>query len=229
MLSKVIRRDGPQSADPIVWPTAGGERPQARKQQSAPAITDKRGQEGDEVARLERRIAELQAEMDRKVREAQQTGRREGEAAARKQAAAEMQAPLERLAAAIQETATLRDRLRRESEGDLVKLAIAIAQRILRRELSVDPDAMTGIIRAGFEKLKRQEILRVRVHPAHHAALSAQLPASGMRQPELVADPALPPGGLVFETSRGDLEASIDNQLREIERGLTDRLQSQNA
>jgi flagellar biosynthesis/type III secretory pathway protein FliH len=50
-----------------------------------------------------------------------------------------------------------------------------------------------------------------------------------MRQPELVADPALPPGGLVFETSRGDLEASIDNQLREIERGLTDRLQSQHA
>jgi flagellar assembly protein FliH len=120
-----------------------------------------------------------------------------------------------------------RDRLRRESEEDLVRLAVAIAQRILHRQLSVDPDAITGIIKAGFEKLKRQEICRVRVHPAHQAALCSLLPAGGARQTEVLADPSLQLGGVVFETSRGDLEASVDTQLREIERGLTDRLRSQ--
>jgi len=42
---------------------------------------------------------------------------------------------------------------------------------------------------------------------------------------EVLADPAQPKGGAVFESSRGSLDASVDTQLREIERGLTDQLQ----
>ena len=40
----------------------------------------------------------------------------------------------------------------------------------------------------------------------------------------LVADPALKPGELFFETSQGTLDASVETQLREIERGLIDKL-----
>jgi flagellar assembly protein FliH len=39
---------------------------------------------------------------------------------------------------------------------------------------------------------------------------------------ELVSDAKLPRGSAIFETSRGDLDASIDTQLLEIERGFTD-------
>ncbi len=220
MLSRIIRRDEAQSANPLLWPAADGTRSPESQSAVAP------GQPAEQVAGLERALAELKAEMERRVREAGDTARREGEAAARKQAAAEIQAVLGRLGAAVQEAAAVRDRLRRESETDLVKLAVAIAQRILNRQLSVDPDAITGIIKAGFEKLKRQDIFRVRVHPSHHAALCSLLPASGTQGIELLADPALQPGGVIFETSRGDLEASVDTQLREIERGLTDRLEA---
>jgi flagellar biosynthesis/type III secretory pathway protein FliH len=41
------------------------------------------------------------------------------------------------------------------------------------------------------------------------------------------ADPAQERGGVIFETSRGKLDVSIGTQLREIERGLTDRLRGQ--
>jgi len=40
----------------------------------------------------------------------------------------------------------------------------------------------------------------------------------------LSPDPALNPGELFFETSQGLLDASVDTQLREIERGLIDKL-----
>jgi flagellar biosynthesis/type III secretory pathway protein FliH len=41
---------------------------------------------------------------------------------------------------------------------------------------------------------------------------------------EVIPDPSRQPGALVFETERGNLDASIETQLLEIERGLTDRL-----
>jgi flagellar biosynthesis/type III secretory pathway protein FliH len=41
---------------------------------------------------------------------------------------------------------------------------------------------------------------------------------------EVLGDPSREPGSVVFETTRGNLDASVESQLREIERGLTDRL-----
>ena len=41
---------------------------------------------------------------------------------------------------------------------------------------------------------------------------------------EVLTDPSCDPGSVIFETERGNLDASIETQLQEIERGLTDRL-----
>jgi flagellar assembly protein FliH len=41
---------------------------------------------------------------------------------------------------------------------------------------------------------------------------------------EVVPDAAREPGALIFETERGNLDASVETQLEQIERGLTDRL-----
>ena len=49
----------------------------------------------------------------------------------------------------------------------MVQLSLAIARRMLRRELAVDPDALHGLVLAALEKLQAQEICRVRVHPSH--------------------------------------------------------------
>jgi flagellar assembly protein FliH len=42
------------------------------------------------------------------------------------------------------------------------------------------------------------------------------------RRINVVVDAALPPGSLIFETSRGQLDASVETQLDEIQRGFTD-------
>ena len=44
---------------------------------------------------------------------------------------------------------------------------------------------------------------------------------------EVVADSSREPGAIIFETARGNLDASVDAQLQEIERGLVDRLRKQ--
>jgi flagellar assembly protein FliH len=155
--------------------------------------------------------------------ESYQRGYRDGEAAAR----AALGSTIERLAQSIDHTAGLRARLRKEAEGDLLRLAVAISRRILHREISVDPEALSGLIMAALEKLKAHEVQRVRAHPDIETALRSSLEhlAAG-RNVQIIADRSRQPGDLVFETERGSLDASIETQLQEIERGLADRLRS---
>ncbi len=160
------------------------------------------------------RLAELERQMEARVREAY----REGEAAGRERGRAEYASAIEQLTASVREMAAIKPRLRHEAERDLVQLSLAIARRILRRELTVDPGAVAGIVRAALDRLAQVEIYRLRLNPADVAAVAEQV---GQRV-EVIPDPALPRGAAIFETARGKLDASIDTQLEEIERGFAD-------
>jgi flagellar assembly protein FliH len=176
----------------------------------------------------ESRVAELEKLAEKRAREAREAGRAEGEAQAKAQAQEEVRATIERLASAIAELDQYRVQLLRQTETDAVRLSIAIARRVLRRELTVDPAAIEGLVRAALERLQSQESCRVRMHPDLVPALRDCVERMGMEgRVEVISDAAQEPGAAVFETSRGSLNASIDSQLKEIERGLADRFQSQ--
>ena len=206
MSSKIRRGGDADAASPFSW-----QRLETDTQASEKAPLD--------------RAAELEHECERRVREARQTGHREGEEAARRQSAAGVNAAIERLAESAATIAALRPRLRHDAEADVVQLALAIARRILHRELAVDPEALHGLVRVALAKLDAREIARVRVNPSHVPLLRAALEQAGSPA-QVVDDPAQPPGAVVFETSRGNLDASVETQLQEIGRGLADRLRA---
>ncbi len=167
--------------------------------------------------------AAAEAECERRVEEARAAGFREGEAAAGAHAREEVEAAAERFARAAGELAGLKPRLRREAQSDILQLALAIARRILHRELAIDPDALRGIVEAALARLEGQEIGRVRVHPADEVPVRKCLDKFGSRV-AVSGEPALERGAVIFESARGNLDASIDTQLEEIGRGLADRL-----
>lgn len=156
-----------------------------------------------------------------RIHEAHEAGVRQGEAAATERSARALHAQLEKLSLSIEQLAGYRSRIRREEEPELVRLAIAIARRILRRELTVDPESLLGLIKAGLQKMDASEVHRVRVHP-HHAAIMIRLLDGAALRIEVTGDPRLEEGAVIFETTRGTLDASLDTQLREIERGFAD-------
>jgi flagellar assembly protein FliH len=209
MSSRIYARGDSRQADRIEWTRLEGE-----------------SDSGVDYPRT--RLAEIEQDAERRVREARQAGFDEGAAAARAEAAAEIRSISERVAATLAELVGLRPLLPREAEADLLKLALAIARRILHRELAIDPDAMRGLIQAALEKLQAQEVSRVRVHPSQEPLLRSLLDRYPQaRQVEFRADPALDRGAAVFETPRGNLDASVETQLREIGQGLADRLRGQ--
>jgi flagellar assembly protein FliH len=221
MSSSVLPPDDPRGAVPVAWRRVDlpGRKPSYLPDRSAPPPA------GAPVA--DAAPPTPPPDFEDRLREARALGTREGEALGRNRAKAEMQPILERLGRSIEEISGLRARLRREAEEDLVRLALAIARRILRRELAVDPDALHGLVLGALEKLQGQQICRVRLHPSHAVLVSACLKQMAPASPiEIIPDSSREPGTVVFESDRGNLDASVESQLREIERGLADRLRS---
>jgi flagellar assembly protein FliH len=169
----------------------------------------------------------VERQIEARVRAAYQEGQIAGEQSSRQnamqRATQHLEPAIAGLNAVIAEVAATRKRFRTEAEEDTVKLAVGIARRVLRRELSTDPDAILGLVKAAFQKLNARETHRLRVSKVEEDTVREHrgwldLPPGV----EIIGDASLPAGSAVFETSRGELDASVDTQLSEIERGFTD-------
>jgi flagellar assembly protein FliH len=212
MWCRLITGEKADEAQPIAWAQAGAgtghnvsaEAP--RKLYSDPGSLESR-QTSDEG--------------EQRVREAHQRGFREGEAAATQKMAEQVKGKIELLGRSIEQLALHRAKIQREAEPELVRLAMAIARRIMRRELTVDPESLLGLLKAGLEKIESAEAHRVRVNPEHAATVTALLEGSA-RPIEVTSEPGLPVGSVIFETSRGSIDVGMETQLKEIERGFAD-------
>jgi flagellar assembly protein FliH len=170
-------------------------------------------------------LAERERRHQTEVLQARREGVAEGYQQAREEASAELNEIHNRVAQALSDLAGAKRKLRNEAEGELISLSLAIARRILHREVSIDPEALHGLIHTALQKLQNREISRVRVYPAGADAVRSALERIGAAPAiQVFPDPGLKSGGIVFETSFGELDASVDSQLQEIQRGFADRL-----
>jgi flagellar assembly protein FliH len=176
------------------------------------------GQAGDSGA-----SGETDAEGQQRISEAYNRGVADGRRAAAEESAGLEEARMTDLARVVEGLAGYRSRLRHEAEHDLVHLALTIARRVIRRELSVDPEALRSLVRGALERLDAREIQKVRLHPEQAESVRRMLSAAAPGT-EVVADTSLAPDEVLFESARGSLDAGVETQLAEIERGLTDLL-----
>lgn len=210
MSSKLYRAGKDANAEPIAWRRHAGGLTQAS---AAPAVGPKENS------------ADREREMEARAAAAYQKGLTAGESAATQKANARMEPVFAGLNAVIAELANTRRRFRAGAEEATVALAIAIARRVLNRELATDPEAILGLVKAAFQKCDARETYRLRVFPADAQALHEHRARLNIPPAvEIVADKALTRGSAVFETARGELDASVDTQLIEIERGFADIL-----
>lgn len=163
--------------------------------------------EAEEEARRVRAAAA--SERERALAEAAEAGHAEG---------------LARAAAALASAAAARDALLAGAAAELGGLAVSIARRILARELTLSPDAVTALAaRAVAEVRARREVV-VRVSPEDEAAVrggEARLAALLERGALAVRlDPALARGDVVVETEAGRVDARVSTQLAAFARAL---------
>jgi flagellar biosynthesis/type III secretory pathway protein FliH len=101
------------------------------------------------------------------------------------------------------------------AEADLVHLAVAIAEKIVRRQLTLTPETVADIAADALTWARRRHEVTVRVHPDDVAFVTERLP--GVKVTE---DDALARGGCVVDTEVGRIDGRLESQLAAIERGL---------
>ncbi len=163
-------------------------------------------------------------ELSRLEREAYREGYEAGERSGMEMADRKIQSMLERFAASLEELGRLRLTILRETERELVRLALEIAKKLVHREIRIDPEIIVTLVRVALGKLKVNSPVVVRLNARDHGLLEPlleELTGGGSdTQVSLKVAPELNRGDCRIESDFGTVEGRIDEQFREIEKGL---------
>jgi len=121
------------------------------------------------------------------------------------------------------ETREIREKVWRETEKDLLRLAVRLAERIVGREIEKDDKTIVEIISSALQNARQQEKLTVRVNPKDLPTIEKETEnfSSGrIRFIDFVADPRVASTGCLIESEVGTIDARLETQLRVLERAL---------
>jgi flagellar assembly protein FliH len=164
-----------------------------------------------------------------KAAAAVEAGHREGRLQGHAEALAESRERLQRLVAALETAAArigaLEEEVRSQGAETVVRLALAVARRILGAEASQEPAVVLRAAQTALHLLPESGEVVVRVHPDQHAILQAHrgelLEArEGVTSLRFQADTAIEPGGCLVEAPGSLADATIAAQLEEAGRRL---------
>jgi flagellar assembly protein FliH len=114
-------------------------------------------------------------------------------------------------------------------EEEVVRLSLAIAARILHREVGLDPMLLKGAVRVALEKLQGAEPAVLSVPKQQAEEWKAMLMERHRDEIKVVGDERLQPGECALHASVGRLDLGVKAQLDEIEKGFFDLLQQRPA
>ena len=171
------------------------------------------------------REAEMQAHTAA-LESAWERGLREGEARGRAAVNQALEQERRAIKQTLQEFAAERAAYFRRVESDVVRLALAIARKILHREAQVDPLLLAGIVRVGLDQMQQGSRVVVKTSARNAEAWRRCLAEeiNEQHQLEVVADESLEDHRCILQSEVGSTEISLDGQLQEIERGFFDLL-----
>lgn len=149
----------------------------------------------------------------------------QGRQAGQQQALNEHRAQLTQAIAALNKAATTLDTGRADLEAtaltEVVKLSIAIARRVTKRQGLLDPEVLTGNLTEAMKLVIQSTDVRVAIHPSQRSTLDAALGQLRLQWPNLahvkvIEEQTLEPGGCRVFTEQGQVGADLAGQLDRI-------------
>jgi flagellar assembly protein FliH len=112
-------------------------------------------------------------------------------------------------------------------EKATVRLATAIAGRVVRRQIERDPKIPLALVREALDLAAGSSHLRIHLNPLDLQTLGTQTETlvremAPMATAELLPDPAVTRGGCRLETQLGIIDQRLESQLARIEEELTE-------
>lgn len=176
------------------------------------------------IARAQQEAAVIRAEAEKNGKQAAVA---EAKRAAQQETQAKWQSLQPALQQAITEVSQLRSQWLRDWQQQLVHLAVAIAERLVRSELVRRPEISEQWIREALEMAAGSHAVSLHLNPQDLNALGTQQPNitesfGQLAETQIVPDPQVPPGNCRVTTEDGEIDQRIKAQLARIEEELTD-------
>jgi flagellar assembly protein FliH len=111
------------------------------------------------------------------------------------------------------------------AEGQVVRLALAIATQVLAREVRGDGLHLAEAVRAALLRVHGSTETSLKVPVSEVEAWSACVESELLGKVTVVGDPHVEQGDCILETSVGRIEFGVPIQLEEIERSFAHRLE----
>jgi len=120
-----------------------------------------------------------------------------------------------------------------EARSEVVRLAVAIARRVIKREIAGDEGSAVRQVEAALPLVIHPSRLRIVLHPDDAPRVREALPELTRRftdsaHAELIEDDSVEPGSCVVRTDAGEIDASSDTQIERVVEALTGELAAQN-
>src|SRR2546422_4099912 len=221
-MATIIRKDSPReahsgrSAQPVAF-----------------SFADMRGQANDYLGTVRTEAAKIvqqahqQAEQIR--RQAEIAGRKAAEAAIERvldeRVGKRMETLLPALEHLLAEMNDTKAQLLSRWEQSALKVATAIAERIIRRELTQEPQITLDLIADALRLASGMTDITLHISPTDYENLGTQITRlaetlSHLAPSAIMADAAITPGGCRVKTKFGEIDQQIESQLRRIEEEL---------
>lgn len=159
-------------------------------------------------------VAEAEMLREQVLREAWNEGFEEGRA----EAAARMERALAAVESMVEAVSVELDGLPDLLAVDTSAAALEVAARVVRAELTVNPERVVDIARAAIRRATDRERLLIHVNPVdldmvREAAPEMAARIGGIGRLDVVDEPRVPAGGCIVETLAGDVDARLGVQL----------------
>ncbi|MEM8874948.1 MAG: FliH/SctL family protein [Planctomycetota bacterium] len=159
--------------------------------------------------------------LEQGTEDGQVRGHEEGKAEALASHQAQLQQLITTLSAALESVDTHRQALADEAAADVARLAVAVAEKITRRQGSVDPEVLARNITAAARCATGAHDVRLAVAPGQAQLLSGTAFDLELRWPDLkhakiVEDDTIAPGGCKITAVGCEVDATLDTQLERL-------------
>ncbi len=145
---------------------------------------------------------------------------------------------IEPLISSIKEALIQLDAIREETyqqiEKEVVDLALAIAKKIICREISIDPETVVCVAKEALAKIDDPGEIKIKMNPSDLQFINEtkyQLSnlIADVNHVSFEAEENIQSGGCIIETELGEIDARIEKQLQAIEESFRSALEKTGA
>jgi len=162
---------------------------------------------------------------DSHIKQIQQDAYGKGYAEGLKSQNKDIAAKLEVLAAVTKTIPQIKKDILEKGEEQMVKLALAIAEKILQQEVSTRKEIILDVLKGALKKIAETDGMKVHLNPQDFRYMMEVKKDflqsfDGIRNLVFEEDSSIKRGGAVVETMFGEVDARLENQLKEIKTAL---------